>query len=50
MIRDADQHSVLRELPTLVSRFARRELTRSEFSATGLLGPGGRAAEARRAS
>ncbi|MFD5897692.1 SDR family oxidoreductase [Streptomyces sp. NPDC060366] len=98
MIRDADQHAVLRELrahmpaparkvypvehvavrlvdaverrastvyvpgwlrgvqavraalPTLVSRFARRELTRSEFSATGLLGAGGRAAEARRAS
>ncbi|MFD3920010.1 SDR family oxidoreductase [Streptomyces sp. NPDC058595] len=98
MIRDADQHAVLRELrahmpaparkvypvehvaarlvdaverrastvyvpgwiravqavraglPTLVSRIARRELTRSEFSATGLLGAGGRAAEARRAS
>ncbi|MFG2174158.1 SDR family oxidoreductase [Streptomyces niveus] len=98
MIRDADQHAVLRELrahmpaparkvypvehvagrlvdaverrastvyvpgwlrgvqavraalPTLVSRVARRELTRSEFSATGLLGAGGRAAEARRVS
>ncbi|MGW6305203.1 SDR family NAD(P)-dependent oxidoreductase [Streptomyces niveus] len=98
MIRDADQHAVLRELcahmpsparkvypaehvavrlvdaverrassvyvpgwfrgaqaaraalPTLVSRIARRELTRSEFSATGLLGAGGRAAESRRTS
>ncbi|MFD6994520.1 SDR family oxidoreductase [Streptomyces sp. NPDC059943] len=37
-------------LPTLVSRVARRELTRSEFSATGLLGVGGRAAESRRTS
>ncbi|MFI6080315.1 SDR family oxidoreductase [Streptomyces sp. NPDC051217] len=98
MIRDADQHAVLRELrahmppparriypadhvavrlvaaverrassvyvpgwlkgvqavraglPTVVSRIARRELTRSEFSATGLLGSGGRAAEPRRSS
>ncbi|MFD9542464.1 SDR family oxidoreductase [Streptomyces sp. NPDC060022] len=94
MIRDADQHAVLRELrahmpaparktyspeyvarlvvdaverrapsvyvpgwlrsvqavraglPGLVSRLARRELTRSQFAATGLLGAGGRAAEA----
>lgn len=93
MIRDADQHAVLRELrahmpsparktyppeyvarlavhaverrapsvyvpgwlrgvqavraglPGLVSRLARRELTRSQFTATGLLGAGGRAAE-----
>ncbi|MGW7270624.1 SDR family oxidoreductase [Streptomyces sp. NPDC054864] len=93
MIRDADQHAVLRELrahmpaparkvyppehvagrlvdaverraatvyvpgwlravqavraglPPLVSRYARQELMRSEFSSTGLLGPGGRAAE-----
>ncbi|TXL87793.1 SDR family oxidoreductase [Streptomyces sp. IB2014 016-6] len=37
-------------LPTLVSRIARRELTRSEFSATGLLGAGGRAARSRRTS
>lgn len=94
MIRDADQHAVLRELrahmpaparkvypveyvagrlataverraptvyvpawlravqvvraglPGLVTRFSRKELTRSEFSSTGLLGAGGRAAEA----
>ncbi|CAM5488938.1 SDR family oxidoreductase OS=Streptomyces alboniger OX=132473 GN=CP975_14605 PE=3 SV=1 [Streptomyces alboniger] len=32
-------------LPGLVTRFSRHELTRSEFSATGLLGAGGRAAE-----
>ncbi|MFG2651447.1 SDR family oxidoreductase [Streptomyces sp. NPDC048436] len=32
-------------LPPLISRFARHELMRSEFSSTGLLGPGGRAAE-----
>jgi short-subunit dehydrogenase len=31
-------------LPGLVTRFARQELTRSEFSPTGLLGAGGRAA------
>ena len=31
-------------LPGLVVRYARQELTRSEFSATGLLGAGGRAA------
>ncbi|MGW7088264.1 SDR family oxidoreductase [Streptomyces sp. NPDC054871] len=31
-------------LPPLVSRYARQELTRSEFTSTGLLGPGGRAA------
>ncbi|MFE5855343.1 SDR family oxidoreductase [Streptomyces sp. NPDC056500] len=94
MIRDADQHAVLRELrahmppparktypaehmarrlvsaverrapsvyvpgwlrsvqlvraglPGLVTRLTRRELTRSQFTATGLLGAGGRAAEA----
>ncbi|MEV0522196.1 SDR family oxidoreductase [Streptomyces sp. NPDC050439] len=94
MIRDADQHAVLRELrahmppparkiyppghvarcladaverrsatvyvpgwlralqavraglPPLVTRYSRQELMRSEFSSTGLLGPGGRAAEA----
>lgn len=94
MIRDADQHAVLRELrahmppparkvcppdhvarrladaverrsatvyvpgwlralqavraglPPLVARYSRQELMRSEFSSTGLLGPGGRAAEA----
>lgn len=34
-------------LPPLVSRFSRQELMRSEFSSTGLLGPGGRAAEPR---
>ncbi|MEV0123830.1 SDR family oxidoreductase [Streptomyces sp. NPDC050703] len=33
-------------LPGVVTRFARQELTRSEFSATGLLGAGGRAAGA----
>lgn len=92
MIRDADQHAVLRELrahmppparkihppdhvaarlvdgierrsatvyvpgwlkavqavraglPPLVARYSRQELTRSEFTSTGLLGPGGRAA------
>ncbi|MEU5716946.1 SDR family oxidoreductase [Streptomyces sp. NPDC020403] len=32
-------------LPGLVTRLARQELMRSEFSATGLLGAGGRAAE-----
>lgn len=32
-------------LPPLVSRYSRQELMRSEFSSTGLLGPGGRAAE-----
>ncbi|MEU8678309.1 short-chain dehydrogenase/reductase [Streptomyces sp. NPDC048560] len=32
-------------LPGLIVRYARQELTRSEFSPTGLLGPGGRAAE-----
>lgn len=31
-------------LPPLVSKYSRHELTRSEFSPTGLLGPGGRAA------
>ncbi|MGW0908266.1 SDR family oxidoreductase [Streptomyces sp. NPDC002853] len=94
MIRDADQHAVLRELrahmppparkiyprdhvarcladgverrsaavyvpgwlralqavraglPPVVARYSRQELMRSEFSSTGLLGPGGRAAEA----
>ncbi|WP_447036079.1 SDR family oxidoreductase [Streptomyces sp. DSM 118878] len=34
-------------LPGLVTRLARQELTRSEFSSTGLLGAGGRAAQAR---
>lgn len=37
-------------LPVLVSWVARRELTRSEFSATGLLGAGGRAADSRRST
>ncbi|MEV2253276.1 SDR family oxidoreductase [Streptomyces sp. NPDC050147] len=32
-------------LPPLVSKYSRQELMRSEFSPTGLLGPGGRAAE-----
>ncbi|MEV7401816.1 SDR family oxidoreductase [Streptomyces sp. NPDC091267] len=35
-------------LPGLVTRFSRQELMRSEFSATGLLGAGGRAATTNR--